>query len=239
MAENYPEDSLQALVARDSWWVKTEKKVLCAGRLVYAYVPIVDLNPRTIEPIGRSQNPADHSKALFELKALRAQDRTRRRQSNLPVAALPSLPDGVYGVYRTKRRPVIVLSDPHEALPHQVKQGGAKWQSQQFVTVAPAFGVKGDGSRQGWPPEFVRRIKDAEYPQYMWDRFPESRDEEGSIVRFDHIQPIGTGTNAFEPTPYRLGEEALILMRQWVHWCLTGRLEGPELRAVRELLMGA
>lgn len=37
-------------------------------------------------------------------------------------------------------------------------------------------------------------------------------------MRFDHIQPIGRHQNAFELTQYRLSDEALSVLDEWLVW---------------------
>jgi len=47
---------------------------------------------------------------------------------------------------------------------------------------------------------------------------------EESILRLDHIQPIGKHHESIELTDYRLGEEALDIIDEWITWLITGKL---------------
>lgn len=234
MADDFPELCVQTFTG--PWWEESTNLNLRKGRLVYAFVPHVDSNPRTLEIQGRPEDQHDHSRATFKLKALRAQD--ARQQSKLPVALLPEYEGEVYGIYRTKRRPVVVLHDPREEPPKAVRQGGANWQGIQNALVVPAYGVEKTDKRVGWPKPFVDRIQRAEYPGYMWDRFPDGLPG-GSILRLDQIVPMGTGSAAFKPTKWCLTDIAHRLMLDWLEWYLSGEPTpaSVELAAIRGLLL--
>lgn len=103
--------------------------------------------------------------------------------------------------------------------------------------VAPYYGVDRDGTRGGWKQAFVDRIRRCEYPQYMWDRLPLGGTRE-SVLRLDHTQALGRHQNAFELTPYRLGDEALGLLDEWFLWLLTGFVPSESsLQILREGLL--
>ncbi|MCP4658719.1 MAG: hypothetical protein GY856_25185, partial [bacterium] len=71
--------------------------------------------------------------------------------------------------------------------------------------------------------EFVQRIRRAKYPQYAWDSLPIAGVPE-SILRFDHIQPLGENAQAMEVTPYRLTTDAAEIVEEWLSWFRTGEL---------------
>ena len=48
----------------------------------------------------------------------------------------------------------------------------SKYQTAQTVLVAPYYGITGGTKRGGFNPEFVDRVRRAEYPEYVWDRLP-------------------------------------------------------------------
>lgn len=236
MADDFPDECVQALTG--PWWEESEDLALRKGRLVRAFMPHVDNNPRTLEVQGRAEDQRDHNRAVFKLKPMRAQD--ARMHSKLPVALLPEYTGEVYGVYRTKCRPVVVLNDPQEEPPAAIRQGGPKWQGHQCVLVVPAYGVEASDRRRGWPKAFVERIQRAEYPGYVWDRFPDGL-AGGSILRLDQVTPMGSGSAAFEPTKWCLTPSALELMLDWLAWYLSGEPTPPadgELAAIRGLLLG-
>jgi hypothetical protein len=41
-----------------------------------------------------------------------------------------------------------------------------------------------------------------------------------SILRFDHIQPIGRHYEAYEWTQHCLSNEAMLILNEWLHWFL-------------------
>ena len=71
------------------------------------------------------------------------------------------------------------------------KRTGAKWQHEPTLLLAPYYGSLSDGSRAGWDPEFISRIQRVEYSQYVWDILPIGGSESGSLLRLDHIFPLG------------------------------------------------
>src|SRR5205807_1023610 len=147
-----------------------------------------------------------------------------RPRPALPVAALPTPPGEVHLVQRAKRRPVLVVSAGGPEVPPALRVGSARWPTVPTILVAPYYGVDADGTRGGWPAPFVTRIRRCEYPQYLWDRLPLSGPAE-SILRLDHLQPVGRHANAYELTRFRLGDEALVLLDEWLAWLMTGQLD--------------
>jgi len=87
-------------------------------------------------------------------------------------------------------------------------------------TTAPIQAVNAAG---GWPAPFVERIRRAEYPQYIWDQLPLQGGTE-SILRLDHLFPIGADPAAYRLENHRLSDEALVLLDEWVTWLLTDGL---------------
>ncbi len=229
----YPEDCIQTLV--DPWWVTGEPFPACRGQLIWVFVPHIDLQPLVLEPVGRTE-PTDHMRANYTLKPLAVRD--ARRTPALPVAALPNFPSEVRSVYRAKKRPAVVLSTGGGDIPAALRRGGSRWQTAPTMTVPPYYGVAASGQRAGWHPELAKRIRRAEYSQYAWDILPVGDDPDGSVLRFDHVQPVGRHHESYEPTGHRLGEEALAIVDEWHQWHLTGLMD-PEgdLYGIRQELL--
>jgi len=59
----------------------------------------------------------------------------------------------------------------------------------------------------------------------MWDKLPISEKGMDSIIRFDHIQPVGRSQDSIAYTDYSLSERALLLMDEWLEWLITGILD--------------
>ena len=88
------------------------------------------------------------------------------------------------------------------------------------------------------PRPSSRRIRRAEYPQYVWDSLPLS-DVKQSILRLDQLQAIGRSAVANEILPYSLSETAMIIIDEWLTWLLQGGLpEEGLLHGLRKELFG-
>jgi hypothetical protein len=220
-ANSYPPDCLHSLIAPDPWWEPSDKGVPERGRLLWAFVPMVSITPRTLAP-SRAE-ATEHARATFVLEELRA---SVKAAPTLPIAALPLNPGEVHTVYRAKRRPVVVLG-VGPAIDPRIFGGDKSWQTAPMLIVAPYFGGAA-GKRGGWNPEFVRRIRHAEYPNYAYDQLPLGNEPE-SILRLDQLQPIGNHHNSFERTSWRLSEVALSIIDEQLRWLMTGVLDGDGL----------
>jgi len=216
----YPDDSIQNYV--EPWWIEDDSRKVERGRLLIAFLPHVHQIPYTLIPEGRKL-PTDHTSGFFRMEAL--QIKKPPKLSVLPVAAMPAYDNEIYLVYRAKRRPAIVISEGGDFVQSSMRTGGAKWQTSPTLIIAPAYGTTQSGKRGGWNQELVMRIRHCEYPQYIWDNLPISADSEESIIRLDHIQPIGNHPAAFEITKYKLDEEALKVVDDWMSWLFTGLID--------------
>lgn len=45
-----------------------------------------------------------------------------------------------------------------------------------------------------------------------------------SVLRMDHIQPVGRHHDSIELTDYRLGDDAMLIIDEWLTWIFTGQL---------------
>src|SRR5207245_1659934 len=67
----------------------------------------------------------------------------------------------------------------------------------------PFYGADAGGTRSGWHPPFVERIRRAEYPQYVWDKLPITGATE-SILRLDHVFALGADPAGYYHYPFQL-----------------------------------
>jgi hypothetical protein len=236
----YPDESLQAFIEPDPWWEPTESIEYGRGRLIKAFLPHVDQNPYIAIPIGRSE-PAEHREATVKFVPLDI--RQAIRYPNLPVAALPQFPAERWGVYRIKKRPALILGSGGSKIDNNLTAGKAKWQTNRTVIVAPYYGVDEGEKRSGFNPVFVDRIRRCEYPQFFWDKLPIVGSTVESILRLDHLQPVGRSQDSIEFMPYRLSAKALLLLEEWIDWIIKDDLafgkedEEPRLGDIREFLL--
>jgi hypothetical protein len=216
----YPADSVQNIVT--SWWEEGDKKELKRGTLVYAFVPHVDQVPITLIPKGR-KDAKQHDKAVINITPLRIND--HRPREALPVAAL-SLNDGeLWTAYRAKKRPCLVIGTEQPDVDNALRRNMPKKLTSPTILVAPYYGADKDGKRAGYNPQLVERIKHAEYPQFLLDQLPIGGGPKESILRFDHIQPIGLHYYAYEHSGYCLSDEAVeLILNDWLKWLFYGGL---------------
>ena len=127
-------------------------------------------------------------------------------------------------MYRAKVRPCIIVSLCGPELPKELRPSSSpKWQTAPTLLVAPYYGVEASEGRGGWHLPLVERIKKCEYPQFMLDQLPGANFQ--SVLRLDHIQPIGRHHNSWEPKPACLSDGALEVFDEWLTWLKTGDLD--------------
>ena len=216
----YPDNCIQSLIKPSSWWEKTKTKVLERGRLIWAFLPHVDQIPYELIPTGRV-SPTNHTTCVVKIEAIDIKKPAPTK--TLPLAALPQYPGERYIVQRAKRRPALVVSAQPPAVEEDVRRGFPRSQTNPHVLVAPYYGAVGSNKRGGFAKKLIQRVRLCFYPQFMWDRLPISNEE--SILRFDHIQPVGVHHQSIEITEYRLGEDALDIVDEWIEWLKSGKLD--------------
>lgn len=228
----YPDDSVQALTR--AWWVGERTGNVIRGRLIRTFVPYPEMKPHRLVPEDRGENARQHTRANFRLEAFRIGD-PPPATGPLPVAALPLRDGETYFVQRGKVRPAVVLSTGGTEVPVAIRGGRERWQAARTLLVAPFYGADSGTTRGGWPAPFVDRIRRAEYPQYVLDQLPSATGSTDSILRLDHLFPIGADPAGFQLQPHRLSAEALELIDEWLHWLVAGTLpEGSVLATIRE-----
>lgn len=214
----YPDNLLQSLLG--SWWQEDKGKDIKRGRLIKAYVPHVDQIPNELNPIGRTQ-ATNHQSATYEILPLRVGQ--QNKSTVLPVAALPANPGERHAVYRVKKRPLLIINEGY-FIQEELRRGRPKWQTSPTMLAAPFYGVKNNTQRAGFNPQFVERVQKCEYPHYIWDILPIDGGEE-SLLRLDHLQPIGRHHESIEISDYCLTDDALLILDDWLDWFLQGELE--------------
>jgi hypothetical protein len=231
MARPWPDDCIQTC-CRD-WWIEDRAATLVRGRLLHTFVAFPDVKPYRLVPEDRGDDPKDHSRFRVRIEPFTAGSPPKPAPDSLPVAAMPLHPGENYVVQRGKTRPAVVVSQGGVDIPVGVRGGGARWQTSPRLIVAPYYGTD-----QGWDAGFVARIRHAEWPQYMWDQLPVGGVDE-SVLRLDQMFPMGRDdSSAFRLTDYRLGDDGLSVLDEWVRWTITGGLDpkGP-LAGIRAMLM--
>jgi hypothetical protein len=212
-----PEDTVQAFA--DPWWEDVQGTVLERGRLLKTLVPFVGQTPYILDPSGRAEDPSDHSRARITIEPYRLGMGSKSK--TLPVAALPEWKGQRFVFSRGRVRPAVVISTAGHDLPQELRVGMAPYQTAPTILVAPYFGADQDGTRAGYPPEILGRIRHAEYPRFMWDSLPLG-DVRESVLRLDQIFPMGTDASGYELKPHRLSRDALLILDEWLCWLLSG-----------------
>jgi hypothetical protein len=189
--------------------------------------------PVTLIPKGRSE-PTDHSSVDYKLEPLQIHKRTPLPK--LPPAAFPEFEGEVRTVYRAKKRPMLVISTGGPEVPRKITEGKPRWQTDPTILAAPYYGASKSSKRSGFRAEFVERVRRGEYPNFQWDLLPlPDRASTESILRFDHIQPIGRHHDSYEWTGHCLSGPAMEIIDQWLHWLIENELpEDSDLLYLRE-----
>jgi hypothetical protein len=227
----YPENCIQYMAPED-WWQEDAGKTLCRGALVETYVQFYSSIP--LELVAERAEKDRHDRALVKAQPLHAEGH-QTVAASLPVAGLPRL-DGAhcYIVNRAKKRPCLVLGAiEQEAVHPKLTRGMSKWKSHLFFLVAPFFGVE-QVARDGYNPEFVDRIMQADYRAFFWDQLPKAGGL-GSILRLDQIQPVGFEHPAYKHCGYRLSPSALCIMDEWLDWLIYNR-DGKQIADYRDFI---
>ena len=232
MTLTYPDDCIQSLI--DDWWIPTEKSHIERGRLLLAFVPHVDQLPYLLVPKGRNV-ATEHSLADCEITPLDVNNLPTR--ARLPVAGLPCYDGEVRTVHRAKIRPILVLALPGPEIPKKYSLNKPKWQTAPSYIVAPYYGVdEGTGKRAGYSRLFAERVKHCMYHQFFWEKLPLSGSNE-SILRFDHIQPMGGHYKSYKLTSWKLSPKALNILDDWLQWHFHDNIpEESDLPSIIELL---
>lgn len=219
MIQTYHEECIQAYYK--SWWLEDSDKPLpCRGRLIRAFIPHVDQVPMALVPRDRTDNVRQHQLADCDIMPL--DYNSVMRPEGLPVAGIPCFPKEARGVYRVKKRPALILAMPGEEIPKSLILGKPRHQTLPTFIIAPYYGAdESTGSRAGFSSAFLDRVRRLEYSRFFWDKLPILGVDE-SILRIDHMQPLGTNYKAWENTSFRLSDDALSFMEEIVQWHMTG-----------------
>jgi hypothetical protein len=221
VSQVFPDISIQSVMG--SWWEPAPAGGIVKGSLVKPIVPYPDYKPLRMVPEGRGDDPRQHQSARYRLELFQT-GQPMTGISALPVAGTPLRAGETYIVRRGKVRPAVVLAIEGTPVSRELRRDQNSWQYKPALLMAPYYGVESDGRRAGWPAEFVHRIQRAEYCQYAWDVLPLPGNEAGSILRLDHLFPVAPDPANWQPTGFKLREEALSLLDEWVSWHVTGSL---------------
>lgn len=224
MTLNYPDDSLQNAIEPDAWWIEDEDSPYRRGRLVRSFLPHTDQNPFEVVPAGRRE-PTLHNQAHLVIKPIDI--RSVHRYPNLPVAGVGLKKGEILTAYRAKKRPAVIVSSGGRKVTNALTREKPKWQTAPTLLVAPSYGVDEGAKRSGFNPAFVERVRRCEYPQFIWEMLPLSSSTSESLIRLDHIQPVGRSEDSVVITKFCLSESALTYLDSWIEWLITGNLD-PE-----------
>jgi len=219
MTLNYPDISIQSIVGAEHWWIQDKKKTYSKGRLIFAFLPHVHQVPYTAIPIGREEATV-HRTCKLRIEPFSAKKYQPSRP--LPVAGMTLFSGEIWALYKAKRRPALIISEGWLDIEPGLRKGQPRKQTAPTLLVAPYYGAHGEGKRAGLKKEFLERIRRCEYPQLMSDLLPIPGGEE-SILRFDHIQPIGKHHDSVELTSFVLGHDAIEVIDEWITWITTGK----------------
>jgi hypothetical protein len=224
----FPDDCVQSIIGAGHWWEKNSEQRVCRGALIFAFVPHVDQVPYTFEPVGRI-DPTRHEDAVLRVSPLKTN--LPLKPTDLPVAAMTLHSGEVWAAYRAKKRPCLVLAAGNPPVNRQLTRGKPNSSTAPTLLVAPYYGATRNSRRAGYSPEFAERVRHCEYPQFHWDILPIPGGEE-SILRLDHLQPIGAHPSSYLLSDFRLSEGAVEIMDELLGWITSGGVEEDSLVAM-------
>ena len=224
----YPDDCVQSIIHPNAWWVNNTDRTVCRGALVFAFVPHADQTPYTFEPVART-DATQHDSAIVKVAPIRVNQPLKKTE--LPVAAMPSYPGEVWAAYRAKRRPCLIIGSTFSPVDPALTRGMARHSTAPTMLAAPYYGATKDGSRGGYNPALVEQIRHCDYPQFLWDQLPITGSEE-SILRLDHLQPIGNHHNAYQLSEYKLSSDALEVVDELFRFLIWGEVPEDSLIAM-------
>lgn len=156
-----------------------------------------------------SHNPRDERLNQYSISTHSPDDRSVF--DHPPVYDLRLQNDEALLVTKTKRRPVIVMSQRNQPWP----SAGARLAEHGLVCL-PMYRFHTDD-----PPEFRRRIRAQEYPWWLYLP-PYERFLEG-FARLDRIQTIEE--THLQPRTIALTDDALWVASEWLRYYLTEEIE--------------
>lgn len=216
----FPDHCLQMVTG--DWWESAPSHAVSFGTLLEVFVHHMDKLPVQLIPEGRVESTV-HGQA--RMKAIPYNIRRHMQRPPVPVAALPTYPGDSYIALRGKVRPALVVGADFSPISEEVRQRHLDWQTAPVFLVAPFYGVERTDDRNGFRPEFVERVQKAYYKQFLWDKLPPaalqlctSGSREGSMLRLDHITPIGSDPGFYRNTGHRLNEDGVRLLKEWLEW---------------------
>ena len=224
----YPDDCIQSIIHPNAWWVNNTDRTVCRGALVFTFVPHADQTPYTFEPVART-DATQHNSAIVKVAPIRVNQPLKKTE--LPVAAMPSYPGEVWAAYRAKRRPCLIIGSAFPRVDPALTKGMARHSTAPTILAAPYYGATKDGSRGGYNPALVEQIRHCDYPQFLWDQLPITGPEE-SILRLDHLQPIGNHHNAYQLSEYKLSSDALEVVDELFRFLIWGEVPEDSLIAM-------
>lgn len=219
----YPSDSIQGLL-EEPWWENTENNSIERGTLVKAVLPHIDQVPYTLHSEGRHEATV-HNKAIVKIKPLDI--KKPKKRSDLPVAALRLGDSEVWAAYRAKKRPCLVWGTTREGVDESLIRGTPKRNTAPTILVFPFYGIYQDGQRAGYSEIFIERVLHLMCPQFYWDILLISNVSE-SLMRFEHMQPVGSHHNSFVNTGFKLTDFALSVVEEIFQYYLDDTLKNPE-----------
>ena len=157
----------------------------------------------------RSYNPRDERLNQYSISTRESDDRSVF--DHMPVHELRLQSNEALLVNRSKRRPVIIMSQKNDGW----QRAGSRLAERGLVCL-PMYRFHTDD-----PPEFRRRIRAQEYPWWLYLP-PYERFLEG-FARLDRIQTIEE--THLQPRTIALTDDALWVASEWLRYYLTEEID--------------
>ncbi len=201
-------------------------------------IPDPDPIPRILDV--QRNNPKEHDKVKFELRAGNQPGDFKKRDRSLPIKYLNMHSNQELLVQTCKKRPSVILSIGSEGFPDIAKilrQKGKKHQQQDYIFVIPCYSVQVEEFGAGIIQPIVARTKCFMYEQFFY-MYPWNG-HKPSIARFDRVNVvINKSPASIEPTDVCLSEEIFNLFLAMFLFCISGQTTSL-LDDIKELVRSA
>ena len=221
---------------------KRSPKDLVDGQI--AWVPTLILRELPFVMDVRRRDARNHDEIAYNIRGMLVTD--FRKKDRLPIHRINLQPTEELLVIKAKKRPCIMLSQIKIPELFKEKQGdltgGKSHLLQQEQIYLPIYGVESDNSLSGFPPQFVRKVRQLIFPHLLYLPSTKQSKKKASfnnnfhegIIRLDRIFSTIPHHAKISPTNIRISDEYLAIIIGCVKEFLLSE-EAEDLKIVKEL----
>jgi len=197
----------------------------------HAYYPYENL--QVWQEIPDSADRTESFASQFKVKSISRKSFGKTR--SYPLATPPIQSNEEFLVIRAKIRPVILLL-PDYPSETEISKTLRKKISRKRCLVGQVFSLADTNTnKEKFPREFVNRVRELEYPQFVFLPLERGLFKVPSLLRLDECQSVFTPH--LEPTKFRLSEKIRALLRSQLAYLLDSQ-DGQSYVDHKNLLSG-